>query len=388
MSATGVEKIKILHVLNVAHLGGTELMTYRLAKSMDAQRFENEVCFLSTRGPISEYFEKSKIRVTHLELKSFTQKLIAAPIRLYQHLKKNRYDIVQFYGLQANLLGRIVGRLAGCENIVGGLRSLYPSDSQNPWTLWLDRLTLPLARCYISNSQAAVDFLITKGYPSAKFKVIYNGIEPERFQSSVGDLALLKDRYGILLKDRLVITCIANLRAVKGHEFLIRALRELKRGRKDFICLIVGDGVLRGDLEKRASDLGLREDVIFLGHQARERIPEILAITDIFVLPSFWEGMPGAVMEAMAQGIPVVATDSGGTPEIVVDGATGYLVPAKDSSALAQKITLLLGDALLRKRMGESGQQRIQEQFSLRQMTEQYEIIYRELIANGNQKIM
>ena len=384
MSGTGVKKIKVLHVLNVAQLGGTELMTYQLAKSMNSERFESEVCFLSSRGPISEYFEKSGIRVTHLELKSLPQKLFAAPMRLYHHLRKNRYDILQLYGLRANVLGRIVGRWAGCENIVGGLRSLYPSDSQSVWTLWLDRLTLPLARCYISNSRAAVDFLVSKGYPREKFKVIHNGIELERFQQA-SDPSFLKDRYGVSHRDCPVITCVANLRAVKGHEYLIRALQELKRAKKEFICLLVGDGVLRGELEQLANDLGLREDLLFLGHQGREQIPGILASTDIFVLPSLWEGMPGAAMEAMAQGVPVVATDIGGTPEVVLDGITGYVVPIKDSAALAQKIGHLLEDAELRKEMGQNGRKRIEEEFSLRKMTEQYEAIYQELVTSAKQ---
>lgn len=385
MSATGVKKIKVLHVLNVSQLGGTELMTYQLAKSMNSEEFESEVCFFSSRGPISEYFEKSGIRTTHLEVKSLPQKLFAAPVRLYRHLKKNRYEIIQLYGLRTNLVGRIVGRLAGCKNIVGGLRSLYPSDSRSAWTLWLDRLTLLLIRCYISNSHAAVDFLVSKGYPREKFRVIHNGIELERFQSS-NDPNLLKDRYGVVRQECPVITCIANLRAVKGHEFLIKALHELKQAKKESVCLLVGDGALRGALEKLASNLGLSEDILFLGHQGREKIPEILAITDIFVLPSLWEGMPGAAMEAMAQGVPVVATDVGGTPEVVLDGITGYAVPIKDSAALAQKIEHLLEDTQLRKQMGQKGRKRIEEEFSLRKMTEQYETIYQELVANEKQK--
>lgn len=372
-------EIKILHLLGSTIRGGTETMTLRLITNMSSQ-FQNEVCFLSKRGPIGEELEHKGVRVYYLSLTSFWTIPIVA-FRLYRLLRANHYDILHLYGLKANLLGRVLGRLSGHKRILGALRSMYPSGSKKIWTLWIDRLTFWLSLGYVSNSQAAIDSLVAHGYDRHKFWLIHNGIDIAPFyRRSEEEKEAIKGKYNLPL-DKPIITCVANLRLPKGHEYLIEALHNLKNTSHDFITLLVGDGPLREKLERLVRELNLERHVLFLGSKAQQEIPNILAITDIFVLSSLWEGLPTAIIEAMAAGCPVVATAVGGIPEVVVDGVTGFLVPPKNVTALAEKIKLLLRDEGLRQRMGQAGAKRVKQQFTIEHMVSKYEELYRKLAS-------
>jgi len=262
------------------------------------------------------------------------------------------------------------------------LHSKYPSGIKKSWTLWLDRLTFGLSLGYVSNSQAAIDFLAAHGYDRRKFWLIHNWIDIRPFyKRSEVEKEAIKQGYDLPL-DKPIITCVANLRPPKGHEYLIRAFHELKNEGLDYITLLVGDGPLRRELKELVRELELEEQVRFLGSRDREEIPRILAITDVFVLPSLWEGLPTAIIEAMAAGCPVVATAVGGTPELIIDGETGFLINPRDSTALAQKLKLLLQDRLLRNKMGEAGTKRAKEHFSIERMVQEYESLYKQLVES------
>jgi len=379
MNAVEGKSIKILHILGSAGRGGTEEITYALVSHMK-EDFLNELCFLSKRGPIGEELEHKGFKVYYLPLANpWVTPMVA--LRLYGLLRTNRYDILHLYGLKANFLGRILGRLSRHKRILGALHSQYPSGIKKPWTLWLDRLSFGLSRGYVSNSQAAIDFLTAHGYKHRKFWLIHSGIDIEPFRMrDEKEREKIKQRYN-LLPDKLVITCVAGLRPPKGHEYLITALYQLERQGADFGALLVGFGPLRPELERLVQDLGLSAKVRFLGLVGREEIPQILAITDIFVLPSLSEGLPTAIIEAMATGCAVVGTSVGGTPELVIDGETGFLANPRDPESLAQKMAQLLKDSQLRQKMGEAGAKRVTETFTLDKMVQRYEALYKELVT-------
>ena len=368
---------RILHVLGSADRGGTETMTARLVSNMEPT-FRNELCFLGKRGPIGEELEYKGFKVHYLSLTN-PWAIPIAILRLYCLLRTNRYDILHLYGLKANFLGRILGRLSGHKKILGGLRSKYPSGIKKSWTLWLDRLTFGLSLGYVSNSQAAIDFLAAHGYDRRKFWLIHNGIDIEPFYERTGaEKEGLRRKYKVPL-DTSIVTCVANLRHPKGHVYLIEALPKLREAKEDLLLMLVGEGPLRVVLEELVRRLGLSKNVLFLGSVNRDKIPEVLAITDVFVLPSLMEGLPTAVLEAMAAGCPVVATRVGGTPEAVSDGETGFLVEPRDPTMLAERIGQLLRDKDLRRRMGEAAGKRVEEHFSLDSMIKQYEALYKKL---------
>ena len=182
--------------------------------------------------------------------------------------------------------------------------------------------------------------------------------------------------------DELLIGVVANLIHYKGHEYLLRAVPVI-REKTDTpfrIVLIGGDGNRRQMLESLASELGITDDIVFAG-----TIPQaqrLMAAFDISVLPSLEEGFSNTVLESMASGVPVVATDVGGNAEAVVDGKTGFLAPPADPGALAERIALLLDDAPLRRRIGEAARKHVMERFSVENMVERTEALYRRLIES------
>lgn len=372
--------IRILHILGSSLVrGGTETNTISLVNYMRGD-FLNVLCFLSERGPVGEDLEQAGFAVYYLPLSNVLSLPIVA-LRLYRLLRANHFDILHLYGLKANFLGRIVGRLSGHNRILGGLRNKYPSQINKSWILWLDRLTFGCSLGYVSNSKAAVDFLVSHGYDSRKFWVIHNGIDTNVLNKH-SEKETIKQEYE-LPPDVPIITCVANLRPSKGHEYLIRALYELKSEGLGFRALLVGDGPLHGELERLVQKLELEKQVLFLGFKDREDIPEILAITDFLVLSSLWEGLPTAIIEAMAAGCPVVATAVGGSPELIIEGQTGFLVRPRDSRALAQKMRLLLEDPKLCKNMGKAGAERAKEYFSLERMVREYESLYKRFMSKN-----
>jgi glycosyltransferase involved in cell wall biosynthesis len=243
----------------------------------------------------------------------------------------------------------------------------------------MDRLTFGFSLGYVSNSQAAIDFLAAHGYDRRKFWLIHNGIDTKLFhRRCVEEKRTIKQEYDLPL-DKPIITSVANLRHPKGHTYLIQALHELNN--ENFLTLLVGDGSLLDELEEKVKELGLKPHVRFMGSRDRKDIPRILAITDIFVLPSLSEGLPTAVIEAMAAACPVVATAVGGTGELIIDGETGFLISPRDPKALAEKMELLLRDYELREKMGQAGAERAKEQFSIDRMVREYEALYSKLIS-------
>jgi glycosyltransferase involved in cell wall biosynthesis len=208
---------------------------------------------------------------------------------------------------------------------------------------------------------------------SPRVHLIPNGIDPARFAAvSHGGLRHpLHPGAGCLL-----VTTVAGLNNQKGHVFLIRAIPAVLRKNPNARFLFVGEGHLRAELESLAESLSLARAVTFAGE--RPDIAEILAGSDLFVLQSLFEGMPVSVLEAMAAGVAVVATDVGGTRDVVVPEETGLLVRPQDPAALSDAIIYLLSDAARRERLGRGGRQRVEREFSAAAMGERYLALFRE----------
>ena len=298
-------------------------------------------------------------------------------LQFYKLLKREHYQIIHAYGFKANLMARVIGKLAGVPQIISGLHSQYPSVKKHRLFFWFDRLTLPLTTYYVAVSRAAVNYLKSQGYPSFKFRVIYNGIDPTAFTRFNGDRYSLRKRYKLPTNKVPIIVCVARFRLGKGQETLLAALARLPT--QNYRCLLVGDGPQRQSVEHLAEELNLGDRVKFMGARDHDEIAQILQLADIFVLPSLWEGMPMAIMEAMAAGLPVIATDVGGTGELVVQGETGLLVRAGDVVGLAREIARLLDDPELRRHLGARGRERITREFSLDKTVREYEALYEEL---------
>ncbi len=212
-----------------------------------------------------------------------------------------------------------------------------------------------------------------------KTTAIANAIDIGKFTNRSVEREKILSTLALPERPSYLVTVVAGLNNQKGHQHLIRAIPAILKNVPGTFFLFVGEGHLLSFLQDLARREGVAQSVVFTGR--RPDIPEILGITDLVVLPSLFEGMPLSVLEAMAAGRAVVATNVDGTSEVVQDGITGYLVPPADSAALAKRISDLLMDESRRREFGRRGRQRIEEHFTLRRMLERYRALYREASA-------
>lgn len=243
-----------------------------------------------------------------------------------------------------------------------------------PWKRnisWQQRIMATSVHRYVAVAQAVADQLIGSFHVQRdRVEVIHNGIPVEPFADTKGRSLGGGDR-------RPTVLTVARLDAQKGLGLLLEAIASIPDAR----FLLAGDGKERSALLEKAALLGVSERIAFLGH--RTDVPELLAGCDLFVLPSLYEGFPLVVLEAMAAGKPVVATAVGGTPEAVVDGVTGRLVPPGDAGALASAIRNVLSDAVPRNEMGSAGRERVARLFSVEVMVESYSRAYGRALGRG-----
>lgn len=233
----------------------------------------------------------------------------------------------------------------------------------------------------IAVSREIFEELHRLGISESKLTYVPNGIDIERFDSSdIGDAVKSERRAGLGLDAAdLVLTTTGSLTDEKGHRFMLDALAQLVTLDASVVWLVVGDGENAEILERRAAELELGDRVRFLGR--REDVAEILAVTDIFVLPSLIEGLPIALLEAMAAGKACVATRVGDVTAVIEAGVTGLTVDRASSLELAESLETLARDAVLRERLGSEAQRTIREQFSSQRMTKAYCDLYDRLLA-------
>lgn len=200
------------------------------------------------------------------------------------------------------------------------------------------------------------------GVPADKIAVIPNGVDTRRYRQSA-ERETIRARLGLSANDHAVAV-VATFKEQKGHRYLIEAARTLASDFPDTRYLLIGDGELRPDIERQIAAAGLEASFRLLG--MRPDVPELLTAADLFVLPSLWEGLPMALIEAMAAGLPVVATSVSGTRGVMLPGETGLLVPPGDAAALAQAVALLLAEPERAAQMGAAGRRRVEQHFSAR----------------------
>jgi glycosyltransferase involved in cell wall biosynthesis len=238
----------------------------------------------------------------------------------------------------------------------------------------LDRAVGHAVSRYIAVSEANARYLLgTKRLPPQKVQVIQNGCDLERFLAKRPAPAHLKRSLGFS-DGEPVLVVLARLEAQKGHRVLIKAMSVVRAQFPSVRLVCVGAGSLRYELEKQVRMLGLEESIRFVGHQSNT--PDWLALADVVVLPSFFEGLPLVAIEALAAGRAVVATAVDGTPEVVIDGRTGLTVHAGDPDALAAAICRMLGSFELRRSLAETGRRWVLDNFSLQRFVDQTQQFY------------
>ena len=363
---------KIAHIITDLNIGGAELMLLKTLRNF-SNKYEHFVISLLPMGRVGNMIKDRGFRVYTLNLK-----MLNFPIsfmRLLYILKKERPDIVHNYLFHADILGRIAARIMRVPIIISSLRNENIGGRLQERLLGMTDFCIDKVTAVSRN---VADVHILKGTTKKdKVQVIYNGFELRDEQPS--NVITLRRNMNIE-DDAFLLLMVANLKKKKGHTFLFSALQPLKEKGYKFRLLVVGSGKERKNLEKEIVNKRLEKQVILAGERAD--ISGLLSISDIFILPSIWEGLPNALLEAMATGLPVVATRVGGVPEIVIDNETGLLVKAKDSHALRDAIERLIKEPPLRERLARNARIQVRERFDIKQTVTDIEKLYEGLLKD------
>jgi len=353
-------KIEVLIILSEDMIGGTETNLLRVVTNSNSTNIKYDVCFLSEPGSLTQEFVNSKINTYHLNFRGNNWWEVSK--NLYKILKSSSHDFIYPFGLRISFLSRLINLFAGNSKVIGSHRSV--TIKRNCLIDLFERITSPLVIAYIANTQAGCLQLAKLGIPASKLFTIYNGIDPLTWRKNSKRVA--RESLNIPI-NTVVITCVANLKPLKGHQYLINACEILKKKHPDFLVLFVGGCIFESQTEKQIvsqiHSSGLDNTIRLLG--ARSDVAVILDASDIFVLPSLWEGLPNVILEAMAKSLPVVATNVGGISEVILNDGTGFLVPSKNAQELAYAIGKLMDDPEMRERFGYAGRKRLEEKFSL-----------------------
>lgn len=381
------EAIQILEFANALAIGGTERQFVNLVRGIDAAKFRVHVAALSRGGPLLEEIDASRVPITEYRVDHlYGPGAMGQQFRLARYLVKERVQLIHAHGFYANTFALPPAWLARTPVRIASIR-----DDGSVWTpaqRAVERVACRLADCTVVNADVIRRRLLGEGWTDDRIAVIHNGVDVARFDKPRP--ANLRGAFGLPAEAPLV-GVLARLAPCKGLDVFLDAARIVSDRLPDVRFLIVGDeprfgtpGTYRRTLELRAKQLGIAERVVFTGF--RLDVPAILAELTLSVLPSITgEGLPNSVLESMAAGLPVVATNSGGTCEAVEEGRTGLIVPPSDAAALARAMIPVLADASLGARMGAAGRRRIHEHFSRDRMTRDMQDLYARLLE-GRQR--
>ena len=356
---------RVFLMLNSFETGGSERQFVSLAKSLDPQQFSLGIGCIQNKGPLRELF--GEVPRFKLGGNVYGWRSWHSRWRLARHLRQNRIQIAHSFDFYTNLTLVPAALAARVPVIIGSQRQL--GDLLTAAQRQLQQAAFRMCDAVVCNSRAAAQRLISDGLPEAKIRIIGNALAPGAFSQTE---PLIPRRDGILC-----VGMVARMNAEsKNHRIFLQAAAKLAARFPTIEFVLVGDGPLRAELEIEAKSLGIGDRTTFLGD--RRDIPEVMASLDVTAVPSDSESLSNVILESMAAGVPVVATNVGGNPELVSDDR-GILVPVRDVDALAVAIAQLLSNAEHRDRLGQNAKQFAVEHFSAESITREYERLYEEL---------
>jgi glycosyltransferase involved in cell wall biosynthesis len=367
-------RARILLLSTSLGMGGADRQIVYLAKALLACDYDVRLVSMTPLEEMGRQALAEGLAVTSLDMVRGRADWSAFR-RLVKLLRSWQPHLLSSFMYHANLMGRLAGRWAGVPLLVTSIRS---ERNGSPGQDWLMRLTNWMDHCQTTNSQQVADSLRQRGLLSpGKSRVIPNGIDPDALTASAAERVRLRGELK-LEQNEFVWLAIGRLLPQKDYPTLLEAFAPL--GRHPARLLIAGRGPLLAELQQQVDRLGVSSQTVFLG--VRQDIASLLAAADGFVLSSAWEGMPNVVMEALAAAKPVVSTRVGGVAELVQDGKTGWLVPARDPKALSQAMHRLMTlSETERQRMGWAGREHLRAHFGLEAMAHRWMTLYNDLLA-------
>lgn len=370
---------KIHYLLPELKLGGAEKHVIRLAAGLRKKGYEVGITCLFREGALAEEARGEGIPLVCLNLPYRWGP--ATFLSLRQWLLARRPDILHTYLFGFHFFAGLPARLLKVPVIVSSRREIAG------WQKKRHRMLESLGNFFVDRvvccSKAVEEWTLKKEYiQPERLVTLHNGVDMTRFNPSLKNPGFRRN-LGIPV-NAFVVGTVANIAIEKGYPYLLEAAEQILRENPRLWFLFVGFGPLEKEMKERARQIKGCEQIIFSG--ARSDIPELMREMDLFVLASIREGFPNVLLEVMAMGKPVVATDVGGIPELIESGTDGLLVPAKNGEALAEALRSLLKDPEKAGALGRSGQEKIRNHFSLDRMVEQYEALYLSLLREKGAK--
>ncbi len=382
------DRVGLLQFLTFFYLGGTERQVMNLATGLDPARFDLHMGCHGKVGALLDEAISRGIPVEEYAIKNlYNLGAMYARLRLARYLRERAIEIVHSYGFYSNLFAIPAARLAGAPVVIASIRDC--GEALTPAQRRAQKMFCRMADCVLANAEGVRRWLVSEGYPARKIQVIRNGIVPPAPVAMEAGNSL-RQELGLAPEARLIAVC-ARLTPMKGIEHFLDAASVVGRSRPDLRFLIIGgpshigDGSYKLELERYAASLGLEKRAIFTGF--RTDIARILPEIDISVLPSLSEGLSNSLLEAMAAGVPVIATRVGGTAEAVEDGHTGVLVPPANLDALIRAMTFLLDNPQSARRLGEEGRRSVLSRFSVEKMVDETESLYFKLLSASRARV-
>jgi len=369
MAAEGQRPLRIAMMIETDGPGGAEVMLIQLSEELRRRGHS-----VTPVGPIrGEGWLSGRLRSLGFDRRTFHLRRPLDPVCLFEltrMLRELRVDVVHSHEFTMAVYGGAAARWLGVPHVV----TLHGNESV--MEVWRRRAALRWSfrssRAFVAVSDhGRTQMQVRLGLPEGAVRVIPNGVPVRE-----GERELTRRKLGVD-DDEVLILTVGNLRRRKGHAVLLEALAELQRSGcgAPFQLAVAGDGRQRENLTQLTRELGLGDRVHLLGH--RDDIPDLQAASDIFAMPSYWEGMPLAILEAMIIGKAIVASNVGGIPEMLRAGESGLLVPAGDPLALASALRELIEDPALRQRVGAAARRHAEAEFHVSVMADRYEHLYR-----------
>ncbi len=370
------ERVKVLRVIARLNMGGPALHVAYLTAGLRERGYDTTlVAGTLARGEDSMAFVAEDLGIGVVKIDELGREIsplrdLMATVRLARVIRRERPQILHTHTAKAGTVGRLAAILAGSRRPPVVVHTFHGHVLRGYFDPIRTRFFLALERWLAAHSTA----LIAVG-PQVRDDLVALGVAPaERFTVI---------RLGIELEERVGpsedVGWVGRMTAVKRTEDVLEAFKRLRDNGVDASLWMVGDGPDREQLERRASELGVIRDTLFLGYQ--EDVAPYYAAFDALLLPSANEGTPVSVIEALAAETPVVATRVGGVPDVVREGEEGFLVETGDTDELAERLTRLARDPELRQRLGRSGRRRVLSRYAVGRLLDDVDRLYRELLA-------
>lgn len=378
-----MQRINLLYVITKPELGGAQKQLLSLIRGLNQARFQ-PFLFTAREGLLLADFlslEGLKIKPSRwIERRINPFKDIAALVEIYRFIKKNKIEIVHTHSSKAGILGRWAAKLAGVKVILHTVHGWSFHDYQPRFLRWIFTWLERLSADFSDKIIVVSDYDRSKGLASGiaspdKYALIRYGVDAAQFSTKH---SRVREELGLSAGDPAVgmVACFKRQKAPQDFIRLAEAANRFFPGVK---FILVGDGALRPKIERLVRKLDLEKQVLLTGW--RRDIGAILSAIDVFVLTSLWEGLPIAVLEAVAAGCPVIASDTGGIREVIREGDSGFLVRPHDIQSLSQKLSLLLKDKQLRQQMADKARGSLGLDFIPARMVRESEDLYNNLIA-------